>query len=268
MRIILLIWAFSLGLTSVGKEIPAVRMLVGSHAHNDYEHKRPLLDALDHGFQSVEADIFLIGDQLLVAHDREDVDPKKTLRALYLDPLRERVKMNKGAVYAGEEEPFYLLIDLKSSGEPTYRVLHQLLAGYEEMLTTFLDGKAHQSAVTVIISGSRPRELMMGQAKRFAGYDGRMSDLEQELDPVFMPWISDNWGLRFGLQSSGKSKAELIESVKTVVDKAHAQGVKVRFWAIPDKPEYWGLMQNCGVDFINTDNLSGLRDFLTQSAND
>ena len=24
--------------------------LVHVHAHNDYEHKRPLLDALDHGF--------------------------------------------------------------------------------------------------------------------------------------------------------------------------------------------------------------------------
>ena len=24
--------------------------LIHAHAHNDYEHKRPLLDALDHGF--------------------------------------------------------------------------------------------------------------------------------------------------------------------------------------------------------------------------
>ena len=30
-----------------------------AHAHNDYEHPRPLLDALDHGFCSVEADVFL-----------------------------------------------------------------------------------------------------------------------------------------------------------------------------------------------------------------
>ena len=44
--------------------------LAGAHAHNDYEHPRPLLDALSHGFQSVEADIFLIDDQLLVAHPK------------------------------------------------------------------------------------------------------------------------------------------------------------------------------------------------------
>ena len=30
-----------------------------AHAHNDYYHKRPLLDALSHGFCSVEADVFL-----------------------------------------------------------------------------------------------------------------------------------------------------------------------------------------------------------------
>ena len=33
--------------------------LPNAHAHNDYEHKRPLFDALDHGFCSVEADVFL-----------------------------------------------------------------------------------------------------------------------------------------------------------------------------------------------------------------
>ena len=46
-----------------------------AHAHNDYEHVRPLHDALDHGFTSVEADIFLVDGDLLVAHDPEDVDP-------------------------------------------------------------------------------------------------------------------------------------------------------------------------------------------------
>ena len=37
-----------------------------AHAHNDYYHKRPLLDALSHGFCSVEADVFLKNGRLLV----------------------------------------------------------------------------------------------------------------------------------------------------------------------------------------------------------
>jgi len=69
-----------------------VRPLAQAHAHNDYEHDRPLFDALSHGFTSVEADIYLVDGQLLVAHDPEDLDPARTLRSLYLEPLRERFR--------------------------------------------------------------------------------------------------------------------------------------------------------------------------------
>ena len=55
----------------------APRPLINAHAHNDYEHPRPLLDALDHGFCSVEADIYLVEGQLLVAHNRSDVSKER-----------------------------------------------------------------------------------------------------------------------------------------------------------------------------------------------
>ncbi|HEX4350794.1 MAG TPA: hypothetical protein VH251_10415, partial [Verrucomicrobiae bacterium] len=79
-------------------------LLTHAHAHNDYEHTRPLFDALDHGFCSVEADIFLVNGQLLVAHRLNQTSPKRTLQALYLDPLRERMGKNHGRVYAGGPE--------------------------------------------------------------------------------------------------------------------------------------------------------------------
>ena len=84
------------------RKAPSVVPLRHAHAHNDYEHTRPLLDALDHGFCGVEADIYLVSGKLLVAHDRKDAKPERTLQALYLDPLRERVKANGGRVYPGE----------------------------------------------------------------------------------------------------------------------------------------------------------------------
>src|SRR5437773_5144245 len=89
------------------------RPLTRVHAHNDYEHKRPLLDALDHGFCSVEADIFLVEGKLLVAHELGQTKPERTLQALYLDPLREHVKANGGRVFKDGPE-FTLLIELKS----------------------------------------------------------------------------------------------------------------------------------------------------------
>ena len=46
----------------------APKPLGQAHAHNDYYHKRPLLDALSHGFCSVEADVFLKNGNLLGGH--------------------------------------------------------------------------------------------------------------------------------------------------------------------------------------------------------
>src|SRR5438094_10005703 len=89
------------------------RPLTRVHAHNDYEHKCPLFDALDHGFCSVEADIYLVDGQLLVAHMRSQVKPERTLEKLYLDPLRERVKQNGGRVYSGGPE-VTLLVAIKT----------------------------------------------------------------------------------------------------------------------------------------------------------
>ncbi len=65
----------------------AAQPLIQAHAHNDYHHPRPLLDALDHGFCSVEADVFLVDGQLLVGHTTLELKPQRTLQALYLDPI-------------------------------------------------------------------------------------------------------------------------------------------------------------------------------------
>src|SRR5882724_12156085 len=100
--------------------------LVRAHAHNDYEHARPLFDALDHGFCSIEADVWLVDGKLLVAHDRNQVKPERTLQTLYLDPLRERIRGNGGRVYANVPE-ILLLVDVKSDGQQTYRALREVL---------------------------------------------------------------------------------------------------------------------------------------------
>jgi hypothetical protein len=78
----------------------------------------PLLDALEQGFCSVEADIYLVNGALLVAHDRDKVKPDRTLLSLYLDPLRKRVRENGGKVYRNGRSSF-LLIDVKSDAEAT-----------------------------------------------------------------------------------------------------------------------------------------------------
>src|SRR5918992_1212416 len=77
-------------------ERSTVQPLERAHAHNDYEHDRPLLDALDHGFTSAEADVWLVDEQLYIGHDAPDLT--RTLADTYLAPLARRVRSNGGSV--------------------------------------------------------------------------------------------------------------------------------------------------------------------------
>ncbi|GGI14889.1 phosphatidylinositol-specific phospholipase C/glycerophosphodiester phosphodiesterase family protein [Gottfriedia solisilvae] len=248
----------------------AVVPLQKAHAHNDYEHSRPLMDALEHGFTSVEADVWLIDGELLIAHDREDIRPDRTLKSLYLDPLLERVKEKHGTVYPGYDKGFTLWIDVKSEDEATYRVIHEQLKKYQNMLTKFLPSGVNQGAITVYISGNRPRILMENQPVRYAGYDGRMSDLGSSASNEFIPIISDNWTKYFTWMGNGEISASEKEKLNYIVATAHANGQKVRFWATPDmqspaREAVWKELLNAGVDYINTDDLEGLQFFLMKN---
>ncbi|MCO8125316.1 phosphatidylinositol-specific phospholipase C/glycerophosphodiester phosphodiesterase family protein [Stieleria sp. TO1_6] len=231
------------------------------HAHNDYLHQRPLLDALDQGFSSVEADIYLIDGQLLVAHDRDKVSEDRTLVNLYLDPLRDRVNKNNGSVH-GNDAPFTLLIDIKSDGAKTYEALDKVLSQYADVLTSVDADGLHRRAVTVIVSGNRATELIAADRPRYVGIDGRLTDLESDVPAETMPLISDNWGKHFSWRGEGPMPAADREKLADVIAKAHAKNRRIRLWATPDRPAVWAVLDDAGVDLINTDDLAGLMQFL------
>ena len=249
--------------------IPTIEPLLQAHAHNDYEHERPLLDALAQGFTSVEADVHLIGKKLLVAHNARDIQADKTLQSLYLNPLRDIIRQNRGSVFP-EGSGFTLFIDIKTKGEATYQAIEDALKEYKEILTSFPHEKTLSGAVTVIISGNRPRQTMENQNIRYAAYDGRLTDLDTKANPNLIPIISDNWKKNFSWKGDGamppNERAKLVE----IVTKAHANKQRVRLWATPDTPSaerdaVWLELLNAGVDLINTDDLVGLKKFLIEN---
>ncbi|MFE0445609.1 phosphatidylinositol-specific phospholipase C/glycerophosphodiester phosphodiesterase family protein [Streptomyces fungicidicus] len=259
--------------------LPATQALAGerrhrpsplwrAHAHNDYEHPRPLLDALDHRFGSVEADIYLVGGQLLVAHDPEDLDPSRTLESLYLGPLAARVRAHHGSVYRGHRRPLQLLIDIKTEGASTYLELDRQLGRYRSLFTTYAHGRVLPGPVTAVVSGDRAaRAPMEAQRVRRAFYDGRLTDLGSTAPASFVPLLSDNWTLHFTWRGVGAFPDAERRKLRGIVDTAHARGQRVRFWATPDLPgpdrdALWGELVAAGVDHLNTDDLAGLASFL------
>ncbi|AIR96980.1 phosphatidylinositol-specific phospholipase C/glycerophosphodiester phosphodiesterase family protein [Streptomyces glaucescens] len=251
-----------------GEQRHGPRPLWRAHAHNDYEHPRPLLDALDHRFGSVEADVFLVDGRLLVAHDPEDLDPARTLEALYLDPLAARVRAHHGSVYRGHRGSLQLLVDLKTEGSSTYRELDRLLRRHHRLFTTYAHGRVFPGPVTAVVSGDRAaRGPMEAQTVRRAFYDGRLTDLGGPATASFAPLISDNWTRHFTWQGVGAFPAAERQKLHDIVRTAHARGQRVRFWATPDQPgpqrdAVWTELLAAGADHLNTDDLAGLATFL------
>ncbi len=237
--------------------------LLHAHAHNDYLHARPLLDALDHGFCSVEADIYLMDGQLLVAHDRSKVTPGRTLESLYLKPLQERTRRNHGPVFS-DGPGFTLLIDLKTDWIRTYPVLGETLTNYAAMLTTYEGDLTRSNAIMVILTGNRSRQMFAGEKLRFAALDGDLTDLDSEEPPSLIPWISSNWYRTFKWRGLGEIPPADLEQLKNIVDRAHRHGRAVRFWGAPDNVRFWRVIREAGVDLVNTDDLAGLEQFLRQ----
>ncbi len=232
-----------------------IKPLPQAHAHNDYEQYRPLFDALEHGFTSVEADVHLINDTLYVAHDRPAfTNPEKTLDKLYLQPLTERIRQQQGQVFAGYTSPFYLWIDAKTEAEPTYRAIEKALKPYKALL--------QQSHTTVVLSGNRPVETMKKAKNQLLTIDGRPADLGKGVKPALMPVISDAYPNQIKWRGQGEIPADELNKLKQLADKTHREGKKLRLWATPENPAVWVKLREAGVDLLNTDQLALLKEFL------
>lgn len=240
-----------------------VQPLERAHAHNDYEHERPLLDALDQGFTSVEADVWLVDGELYLGHDGPDLT--RTLRSHYLEPLAQRFRANGGSLYPHWDGTLRLLIDVKSDGSAAWPVIEHELAAYPELMTVYRQGRVHARAVTAVISGNRDLPAMEAATTRRSFYDGRLTDLGKGIPPALMPLVSNNWS---AVGYTGGPFTEAHRALlRSYVDQAHAEGYEIRFWATPDTPgatrdTVWAEELAADVDVYNTDDLVGLRAWL------
>lgn len=103
-----------------------------AYSHNDYNNRRPLLDALDAGYRGVETDLIRLGETLIVAHDRRALHPSRTLARLYLEPLRQRLRQC-GSILR-DSTPFYLFIEVKEADGKAFRLLLSQLREFEELV--------------------------------------------------------------------------------------------------------------------------------------
>lgn len=235
---------------------PSYTALPYAHAHNDYRHDQPLVEALSRGFISVEADVHLVGGELYLGHWIPQISQKNTLREVYLEPLNALMERRQGKVYSNYEGVFYLMVDVKTDSLATWRVLRQQLQQYPLLQCN--------PYFRVFVSGNRAQYNIQQDSEQVMAVDGRLPDLYQEQDTESMPVISDNFRKYFKWRGKGSMPAHEWAQLQNLATEAHCQGKKLRFWGIPDRPHAWETLLKAGVDLINTDNLAELEQFFVE----
>lgn len=239
---------FLFSLLILGIQLNAQNSLRKAHAHNDYEHSKPFYEAFELGFGSIEADVFAINGELLVAHEIGHAAKNRTLKSLYLYPIEKVLKDDK-------QGNFHLfLIDSKTSADSTMPLLVKALSPLAKLI--------QKKNIKIVVSGNRPEPKNYIQFPSWITFDGRKDEAVPAFAKDRIYLVSESF-LKFGFWD-GKSpmKPEMKEKLQAFINDVHKEGKKIRFWATPDTLFAYQTLLSLGIDYIGTDHLSALADFL------
>ena len=228
---------------------PKTYTVYNAHSHNDYQNDTPFYKAFKKGFGSIEADIYPIDGELLVAHNRKDVSKERTLTNMYLQPVYEGLSKDP-------KRNVQLLIDIKEN----YAVALPLLVKQLQPLKKFYTN----GQLKILISGNRPQPSEYGNYPAYIFFD----------DDLIHPHTPAQWkrvglvSLQFSVFTKWKGDSTITreeeDRLRRVINAVHDAGKLIRFWDAPDTMISWQEQMKLGVDFIGTDKIEELGNFLTK----
>lgn len=226
---------------------------IWTHSHNDYQQAHPLADALRNRFRSVEADIWLEGNDLRVSHMQ--IGSVGTLRQLYLAPLQELID-RRGSVY-GDGIPLYLWIDIKSPEARLRAVLREQLSHYPML-------RGSPSMVIAVLTGdeSSKAAYLREPGPPFASRDSNELRRDDPPGDTSWSWYSLRWHEFFDWDGRGAMPARERTLLWALVAQIHARKRSLRFWETPESEQLWAELLEADVDMLSTDDLPRLRRFL------
>lgn len=236
------------------------------HSHNDYLQKRPLWDALQNGFTSIEIDIYTAADSSLrVSHLPLALQSKPTLDELYLRPLKQWIDQNRGRVFADTDLVLTLMIDLKGNGAVTYPLLKKALLPYRDYLTRYRQRALYPGPLRILLSGNRPVDLLAADPEQWfsldaplgADYTGKTVRIDRESAP---------YASHFKKRGNGTLSPEELEKLRTYVKRTTERGHELRFWAAGNNPKRWQTLAQAGVTTLNADKLELFRAWVLEYA--
>ena len=228
--------------------------VANAHSHNDYEQPVPLLTAFNEAFGSIEADIFWYNGELLVAHSEKELALHRTLEDMYLKPLQSFVEKNKGHIYADGNRRLQFMIDIKTDSVTTLNKLVELLQKYPVLTQC--------ATLQIAISGNRPDVSAYATYPSFIWFDGELQKEYPAEALARVVMLSADLKGYTKWNGEGIIPAPQWDTLQKLVNHAHALNKPVRFWGAPDFTNAWIQLMRLQVDYINTDSIKALSDFL------
>lgn len=223
-----------------------------THSHNDYNQNIPFYRAFYAGFNSIEADIFVQGGRLLVAHDRKYLSPERSLKELYLDPLLY-------AMLKDTSRRVCLLIDVKEEYGPTLKLLMLELEPLKPLLMT----RQHPGRVKILISGNRPLPANYNNYPDYFFFDADQSLPHTKAEWERVGQVSLDFSKYSKWDGKGSLSRDDKKRIKYTIDSVHTYtGKPVRFWGAPDIERSWREQIHLGADIIGTDHIGKLEEYL------
>jgi len=215
--------------------------------------------AYNNHFGSIEADIWAVKGELFVSHNEKDINPSRTLDSLYINPIVRIFRLNGGKAWKENPGTFQLMIDLKTAVDPTLSLLIQKLGKFPDVFNP----RINKNAIRIVITGNRPDPAEFKKYPLFVFFDANVALEYSKKQLKRIALYSEN----FRNYSSWKGEGTINEMEKArlegIIDSVHSVKKKIRFWNTPDNADAWRLFIEMGIDYINTDHIEKLSDFLT-----
>jgi hypothetical protein len=219
-----------------------------------------LREALALGFRGAEADVFRVGADLLVGHERREVRPGYSLSRHYLEPLREQFRAC-GRILS-DSTPFYLNVELKETDSLAFTHLVSELRQYEELFRG--SPPRPGPAVRVTLVGWWPRnggppwpDYLRVQSEMERGLAARHSD-----HPVGLVSIDFGKVVRWrGRGAVPPADSAILAWARELSARA---GVPLRVHHAPAQPVVYQWLLSESVTLIGTTNLTRTRELLSQ----
>jgi alkaline phosphatase len=245
-------------LISTLSSVKAQYSTLNAHSHNDYANDIPFRMAYNNHFGSIETDIWAFENELYVAHTRSGIKPQNTLDALYIQPIVKTVRQNRGKAWIDDSSTFQLLIDLKTAVEPTLSILVEKLRNYPDVF----DPNVNENAIRIVITGNRPDPSEFSKYPDFIYFDGILDQKYsgQQLKRIVL--FSENFKKIIPWDGEGNIIEKEKNRLQYVIDSVHTLNKKIRFWNAPDDINAWKTFIIMGIDYINTDHIIKLSEFL------